>query len=271
MAFAILRLGALAGAALLCSGVRAADNQLTPAEQSAGWHLLFDGRTFANWQNPAFKSPPGDSFTIEDGCLKAMPHPRITEDLFSSATYRDFELAWDWKISPGGNSGVKYRIQGRVFLVPSGAPSRFEDLVNMALKNPPKTRPNRGQEYVIGFEYQMLDDAANPDARRGTTHRAGALYDMVAPTRDMTKPVGEWNHSRLVVKGDRVEHWMNGVKVVDTSLDVPAVAEHTGARWGVGSPVYELLVKHPRRDCPISLQDHDSATWFKNIRIRVLK
>jgi hypothetical protein len=265
-----LRLGAMAGAVLLCAGARAADNQLTPQEKSAGWRLLFDGRAFNNWEDPARKSPPGDSFTIEDGCLKATPRPRITEDLFTKDTFRDYELEWDWKISPAGNSGVKYRIQDRVFLLPVHA-SRFEDLVNMALKDRPKTRPDHGQEYVIGFEYQMLDDAQNPDARRGDTHRAGALYDMVAASRDMTRPVGEWNHSRLVVRGDHVEHWMNGVKVVDTSLDAPAIAEHTGVRWGVDSPVYNLLVKHPRQECPISLQNHDTAAWFKNIKIRVLK
>ena len=85
----------------------------------------------------------------------------------------------------------------------------------------------------MGFEYQLLDNALNPDARRGATHQAGALYDMAAASKDMTMPVGEWNHSRLVLKGEHVEHWMNGVKVVDFSLDAPSVAQGSGARWGV--------------------------------------
>jgi hypothetical protein len=261
----------VAAAALLLASpaARAADNQLTPAEQSAGWRLLFEGRTFAGWEDPGRKTPPGDSFAIGNGCIEARPHPRITQDLFTAATFRDYELEWDWKISPAGNSGVKYRIQDRVFLLAAKV-SRFEDLVNMSLKDRPKAPPDRGQEYVIGFEYQLLDDAANPDARRGASHQAGALYDIVAPTANKTNPVGEWNHSRLVVKGEHVEHWMNGVKVVDSSLDSPAVARNTGARWGVGSPVYNLLVKQPRKDCPISLQNHDTAAWFKNIKIRKL-
>ena len=80
------------------------------------------------------KSPPGDAFTIEDGCLKAVPHPRITEDLFTTDVFADFELFFDWKISPGGNSGVKFRIQDRVFL-PAGK-GKFEDRVNAALRGP---------------------------------------------------------------------------------------------------------------------------------------
>ena len=79
------------------------------------WQVLFDGKTFKGWEDPLAKSPPGDSFTIEDGCLKAVPHPRLDEDLFTKDTYGDFELEFDWKISPRGNSGVKYRIQDRVW------------------------------------------------------------------------------------------------------------------------------------------------------------
>lgn len=259
-----------AACALLASGAAiAADNQLTAEERAAGWRLLFDGHSYAGWDDPARKSPPGDSFTIEDGCLKATPKPRITEDLFTGETYRDFELAFDWKISPGGNSGIKYRIQDHLFLVEPHT-GKFEDQVALSLRNRPARRPDHGQDYVIGFEYQLLDNAQNPDARRGESHQAGALYDMVAPSRDMTRPPGEFNQSRLVVKGDRVEHWLNGVKVVDASLDAPAIARGTAARWGAGSAVYRMLVEHPRKDCPISLQNHGAAAWFKNIKIRSL-
>jgi 3-keto-disaccharide hydrolase len=236
----------------------------------SGWQTIFDGRTFAHWENPAKKSPAGDSFVIEDGCLKAVAHPRITEDLFSTDTYRDFELEFDWKISPGGNTGIKYRIQDRVFLLDQQLP-RFEDQVNAALKSRRSDRPSRGQEYVIGFEYQLIDNQRNPDALRGgALHQAGALYDMFSPLKDATRPVGEFNHSRLVVKGDHVEHWLNGVKVVDASLKAPEIARACAKRWGVDSPVYNLLVNQPRKACQISLQNHDSDAWFKNIRIRRL-
>ena len=251
-------------------GVRAADKRPATKEQAAGWQAMFDGKSFAGWEDLTKKSPPGDSFVIEDGCLKAVAHPRIVEDLFVRDTYSDFELDFDWKISPGGNSGIKYRIQDRVFLLARPG-MKFEDLVNLTLKARPKGRPARGQEYVIGFEYQLLDNVLNPDGRVGPSHQAGALYDMFPPSRDATRPVGEWNHSRLVARGQHVEHWLNGVKVVDASLDAPEVARETGVRWGVGSPVDELLVKHPRKICQISLQNHDTEAWFRNLKIRRLK
>jgi hypothetical protein len=265
-----IRMGALVLVVVAAGGVRAADNQLTAGEKAAGWQLMFDGKSFAGWEDPARKSPPGDSFVIEDGCLKAVAHPRIVEDLFARDTYSDFELDFDWKISPGGNSGIKYRIQDRVFLLDRPG-MKFEDRVNLTLKDRPKGRPEHGQEYVIGFEYQLLDNAGNPDGRVGPIHQAGALYDMFPPSRDATRPVGEWNHSRLVARGGHVEHWLNGVKVVDASLDAPEVARGTDARWGAGSPVYERLVKHPRKFCQISLQNHDTEAWFRNLKIRRLK
>ena len=261
---------ALAGSLLLSSGAPAADNQLTAQEKAGGWKLLFDGKTYAGWEDPTKKSPPGDSFAIEDGCLKAIPHPKIEEDLFSARTFGDFELLFDWKISPRGNSGLKYRIQDRVFLL-EVKPPKFEDQVNAALKDRRSDRPAKGQEYVIGFEYQITDNAANLDARlNGALHQTAALYDMFAPSKDATRPVGEFNHSRLLVKGAHIEHWLNGEKVVDASLKAPEVAQSVARRWGEGSPVYRLLVDQPRKSCQISLQNHGDAAWFKNIRIREL-
>src|SRR6185295_16463348 len=108
----VFGIAALACAAALVAP--AADNQLTPQEKSAGWRLLFDGKTYKNWEDPTKKSPPSNAFTIEDGCVKSLPHALIDEDLFTKEKFRDFELEFDWKISPGGNSGIKYRIQDRV-------------------------------------------------------------------------------------------------------------------------------------------------------------
>ena len=264
----VLRITTLASAALLVAA--AADNQLTDKEKAAGWRLMFDGKTFNGWEDPAKKLPPDNGFTIEDGCIKSLPHQTLNQDLFTTALYGDFEMEFDWKISPGGNSGVKYRIQDRVMLADEKPGEKFEARVNASMKNRRTDRPAKGQEYVIGFEYQALDNAKNPDALRGTNHQAGALYDMISPLKDATKPVGEFNHSRLVVKGDAVQHWLNGVKVVDGSLNDPAVAKGSAARWGTDSPVYELLVKHPRKECQISIQNHGSDAWFKNIRIRKL-
>jgi len=255
-------------ALLMVIQAAAADNQLTPAEKRSGWRLLFDGRSFAGWEDPRKKSPPGDSFVIEDGCLKATSHPRIQEDLFTEATFGDFELQFDWKISPAGNSGVKYRIQERVMLVDEKF-SRFEDRVAASMKNRRVDRPAAGQEYVIGFEYQIVDNAGNSDAKRGgLLHQTAGLYDVFAPLKDATRPLGEFNHSRLVVRGHHVEHWVNGEKVVDAGLKAPEVAEAAAKRWGRGSAVYDLLVNQPRKNCQISLQNHDDEAWFKNIKIQ---
>ncbi|HEY1218039.1 MAG: DUF1080 domain-containing protein [Bryobacteraceae bacterium] len=257
-------------AALPLAGLWAADNQLTPRETAAGWTLLFNGHDFSHWEDPARKSPAGDSFVIEDGCLRAVAHPRIVEDLFSAENYGDFELEWDWKISPAGNSGLKYRIQDRVFLTGQHA-ARFEDMVNQALGNRPANRPSRGQEYVVGFEYQITDDIRNGDAvHGGPRHQTAALYDILPPLTDRTRPVGEFNHSRLVVRGKHIEHWLNGEKVLEGDLDAAEVATSMTKRWGEGSRVWELLVKQPRARCPISLQNHGDEAWFKNIRIRPL-
>jgi len=256
--------------AVALGGLLGADNQLTPAETEAGWVLLFNGHDFHHWEDPAQKSPAGDSFVIEDGCLKAVAHARIEEDLFSEANYGDFELEWDWKISTSGNSGLKYRIQDRVFLNGQTAP-HFEDRVNLALANRPSARPSHGQEYVVGFEYQITDNGRNSDAvHGGPPHQTAALYDILAPLSDRTRPVGDFNRSRLVVRGKHIEHWLNGEKVLDGGLDAPEVARSMTKRWGEGSRVWELLVQQPRARCPISLQNHGDEAWFKNIKIHPL-
>ena len=244
-------------------------NRLTPAERQAGWQLLFDGHSMDGWQDPRRKIPPGDAWTIENGCLKAVPQPHLTEDLLTRETFRDFELLFDWKIAPGSNSGVKYRIQDVVILTAEPV-HPFEALVNFSVAH---RQPRRaiGQEYVVGFEYQLIDDKLNEDARRGAIHQTGALYDMMPPVRAASRPVGEFNHARLIVRGSHVEHWLNGVKVLEASLGGPEIAAHSAHRWGAGSPIYELLVKQPHHDCPISLQNHDAAAWFRNLKIRRLR
>jgi hypothetical protein len=256
----------LAAAGWLC----AADNQLTSKEQKTGWILLFDGQSFANWEDPARKSPPGDSFSIEDGCLKATAHPKLEEDLLTTRTWTNFELQWDWRISRRGASGLTYRVQDRVWLAGETA-SSFEDQVNEALRNRPTARPDHGKEYAVGFEYRMTDDGGNPDAiGNGPFRWTAALYDVFAPDRAAPLPVGKFNHSQLVVEGQRVEHWLNGHKVLEARLDSPQVASSMAKRWGDGSPAHGLLVKQARTRCPIALENHGDEAWFKNIKIRVL-
>lgn len=257
-----------AALALAACAAAAEHNRLTPQEQAAGWQLLFDGRTMNGWVDPAGKSPPGDAFTVEDGCIKVRAKPRIHEELFTTAVFGDFELAFDWRISPRGNSGVKYRIQDNVFLLHEKV-KRFEDLVELSLKRRPP-RGERGQDYVIGFEYQVIDNRGHRDALRGARQQAGALYNLVGPPEDVARQPGEWNQGRIVLRGDHVEHWLNGRKVVDVMLDAPEIAAGLARRWGEGTRVYELLTRQPRRQCPISLQNHNDEAWFRNIKIRPL-
>ncbi|MEO8661981.1 MAG: family 16 glycoside hydrolase [Bryobacteraceae bacterium] len=249
-------------------------NTLTPAEQAAGWKLLFDGSTMNGWRDPSQLTPKGDAWSIE-GCLKANKNPRITEDLFTTGTFADFELKFEWRISPAGNSGLKYRIQDTVFLDNTKAPKdikRFEDKVGYELEHHTASRAalapeSRAQDYVVGFEFQAIDNDGNVDGRRGGSHSSGALYDMVAPSKQTAKPVGEFNQSRLLVLGNHVEHWLNGVKVVDAQLDAPEIEKAIAGRWK-GTGIYDLLLKQPKKSCPISLQNHDDVAWFRDIKIR---
>jgi len=240
--------------------------------------LLFDGVSMNHWNDPRKLNPPGNGWTIEDGCLKALPTANINEDLISRDTYRDFELAWDWRISRGGNSGVKYRVQGLPVLDTAERKPGvrgFENMVNEALKKQLFQRSaiaayKKPQIYVIGFEYQILDNAANEDAKVGGIHQTGALYDILAPSRDASLPVGQFNHSRVLVRGNHFEHWLNGTKVVDVDVNAEMLRTALDKRWGENSPVADLLARQPKKDCPITLQNHNSAAWFRDIKIRKL-
>lgn len=237
-----------------------------------GWISLFDGKTMNGWDDPRLKTPPGDAWTIEDGCLKAKAKPRITEDLFTKDTFRDFELVFDWRISPAGNSGVKYRIQDHLFVLPDepGKREKFETRVERSFRNRVAGRQDKGQDYVVGFEYQITDDTANSDAKSGGKHTSAALYDMVAPSKQALRPVGEFNHSRIVLRGNHVEHWLNDVKVVDSALDSPDALQGIQRRWAEAPHVYDLMAKQPKKDCPVSLQNHGNDAWFRDIKIRRL-
>lgn len=249
-------------------------NTLTPEEKAQGWQLLFDGKTFQGWANPGDLSPPGDSWVIEDGCLKSRSHPNLREDLFTTSTFDNFELAFEWKISPGGNSGLKYRIQDRFFVderrLKKGEFKKFEDVANASIRSRSTKRKDATQEYIVGFEYQVIDDANHPDARRGPFYQSGALYDMLPATRLAAKAPGEFNQARIVVRGDRIEHWLNGVKVVEGKLNSPAAMAHAEKRWTRESPIFQALSQQPKKSTPIVLQNHNDEAWFRSIRIRRL-
>lgn len=258
---------------LVCGVLAAAEpNTLTPEEKKQGWKLLFDGKSLKGWEDPAKKSPAGDSWSIDNGALKAAKEPKIREDLFTRAQYGDFELTFEWKISPGGNSGLKYRVQDR-FLVDDRQRQqygKFETMANDAIKTRAITRTAATQEYVVGFEFQVIDDSGHADAKRGALYQAGALYSMLPASKPMAKPVGEYNQARVVVRGDKIEHWLNGVKVVDGSLADESIKSKAAARWTTDSLVYKGLAERPKKKTPITLQNHGDEAWFRNIKIRPL-
>jgi hypothetical protein len=260
----------------LCLALAAAaqtPNTLTAAEKKEGWKLLFDGRSMKGWQ-----PVPADAWAVEDGCLKSLSHPLLREDLISRASYGDFELRFDWKVAPGSNSGVKYKIQDNVLVDDHQVPERmsFEKQVAYFLRTRSGKRElvkkgSDAQMYPVAFEYQVIDDSKHPDALHNLSSRAGALYRMAAPAQAAARPVGEFNEARIIVRGMQVEHWLNGVKVVETRLDAPEVRKSIEQRWAADNPVRDLLEKLPRARCPISLQNHNDVAWYRNIRIRELK
>jgi hypothetical protein len=253
-------------------------NTLTPEERASGWILLFDGRTLEGWEDPAKEDPPGNAWFVEHGCIKTRPHPRLREDLFTTRSFGDFELVFDWRISALGNSGVKYLVQDRAVLVEGKTDpdaERFEDTVDFELTNHTADRRKLGpddriEEYVIAFEFQIIDNEGHPDAAEDPDRQSGSIYGLLAPVEQTALPVGQFNQSRIVLQGTQVEHWLNGRKVVDVDLTSEKIRNGLEKRWTIDSPVYELLTEMPDKKSPIVLQHHNDEVWFRNIKIRPL-
>jgi hypothetical protein len=221
----------------------AGPNQLTTDERARGWRLLFDGRTTSGWLEITGKPVPPHCWTVESGSLKALVRSDGFQDIRTRDEFENFELEFDWKILKDGNSGVKYLIQ------------RVDEWTNAAGR----------QARARGLEYQLADDT-NEDAASDPRRVAGSLYSLIAPTPRVRPRIGEFNHSRLVVNGKHVEHWLNGTKVVDFQTDSPEVEKLMRADLPKGAAPDAPLVHRG----PISLQNHSSEAWFRNIKIRPL-
>jgi len=219
-------------AAVVC--LAADPNQLTSEERAAGWRLLFDGKSTQGWVEVTGKPFPSNCWRVEDGCLHAFPRDDGFQDIRTTGTFGSFELEWDWKILAKGNSGVKYLLQ------------KVDEWNNKQGR----------QARARGLEYQLADDA-NEDAASAASRVAGALYSVFAPVPKIVPRIGEFNHSRLVVDGDRVEHWLNGTKVVEFRLGAPEVQK-----------LYPGIAP---KESWISLQNHQSDVWFRGIKIRARK
>ncbi len=210
-------------------------NRLTPAEKAAGWELLFDGSTTKGWRGYRIEAFPEKGWSVEDDCLRVIAGGG-GGDIITADQYGDFELILEWKVSPKANSGIMFRVT--------------EDH-----KAPWQTGP----------EYQIFDDAGY-GMEPTDPHSAGALYALYPPTGEKsTAPTGEFNRTRIVLKDNRLEHWLNGVKTVEcdiTSEDylnrIAASKFHVYEGFGVQEAGH------------IALQDHGNDVWFRNIKIRDL-
>jgi len=213
------------------SSTNAAQNTLSDAEKGAGWRLLFDGQTTAGWRNYG-KPTISDGWKVQDGALTRVG---AGGDIITTDQFTNFELSIDWKIEPGGNSGIFYRA------------SEDSDEI-----------------YWNAIEMQVLDDAKHPDGQSLLTS-AGAAYDLYPSPAGHVHAGGEWNTARLIITGNHVEHWLNGFKLLEYELG--------SADWN--SKVAGSKFKpHPRfgknAEGHIGLQDHGNVVAYRNIKIRVL-
>ena len=226
-------------------------NELTAAERAIGWRLLFDGRTLSGWRGLGYDSVPTAHWKVADGAIEKIASgnvPKLADgqpahggDLMTVDSFGDFELAFEWKVAPGANSGVKYNVSERLSM--SQAPNHA----------------------ALGFEYQILDDDRHQDGKL-PSHRAGALYDLIAPNaRKHVRPVGEWNRSRIVFRGRHGEHWLNGEKIVEFDLGTPRMDSLIAASKYRSIPGFA-----DRREGGghIVLQDHGDEAYFRSIKVR---
>jgi hypothetical protein len=213
---------------------QAKDNTLTPAEQKAGWILLFDGKTTKGWK--PYGSQPADGWEVVNGQLHCKEgEVAHRADFMTTEQYDNFELTFDWKINKGFNSGVIYRVE-----------------------------EGDRASYETGPEYQLIDDEGYPD-KLEDWQKSGSDYAMHPPTSVEAKPAGEYNQTKIIVNGAHVEHWLNGKKVVDFDLWTPewnALKEKS--KWK-DAKLYGMIKKGN-----IALQDHGGGIWFKNIKLHKL-
>ena len=218
-----------------------AHNILTPEEISAGWQLLFDGVSTAGWRGYNKEAFPEAGWGVADGNLIVMASDGSEEgmggDIVSDALFSDFELTFEFLLTPEGNSGVFYRV--------------VED-------------PGEAL-WTVAPEYQVLDDTAYIDM--GTmdmnTHLTGDNYDLQSSVVTASNPIGEWNQARILVDGTHVEHWLNGQKTVEYDFFSPEwKALVAKSKFGP----YPNYGRAP--EGRIAIQDHGHEIRYRNIKIR---
>lgn len=220
-------------------------NTISPQEQALGYKLLFNGKDLNNWRSAFKETAPPSVWTVEDGILHVNSSGGAEStnggDIISRDTFKAFELDFDFKLTEGANSGVKYFVNENY---------------------------NSGKS-AIGLEFQVLDDEKHPDAKLGTegNRTLASLYDLIPSIKiekRFQKKIGEWNKGRVIVyPNNHVEHWLNGFKVLE---------------YERGGPAYRVLVAHSKHKVwpgfgmmekgPILLQEHGDSVFYKNVKIR---
>jgi hypothetical protein len=227
------------------------NNTLTDKEKKEGWKLLFDGKTFNGWRGLGMETVPQGLWIIENGTIRKVDVklvPKLPDgktapggDLITINNYENYELYFEW--NSAGNSGLKYNVDEEM-------------------------SQKYGSRYAaLGFEYQLLGTGVEDGnvANKGQIdkHSVGALYDLIIPKYVPVKPVGEYNISRILIDGNHVEHWLNGIKVVEYEL---------GSQLLDSAYLISKFNKIPhfqdKRNAHIVLQNHPGDSWFRNIKIR---
>lgn len=216
-----------------------AHNTLTPDEADAGWVLLFDGHSTEGWRGYGREDFPEGGWKVENGELVGQSSDWEMDggDIITTSEFTDFELVFDFKVGPEGNSGVFYRV------------------VEVAEKG----------LWQVSAEYQVLDDPAYiaMGTMDMTTHLTGDNYDLQAATERTMYPMGEWNSGRIVVDGNHVEHWLNGAITVEYELysdDWEAL---------VAASKFGEEAAYARAPSGVfGLQDHGTPVWYRNMKVR---
>jgi len=219
---------------LLSFGIKAGElNSLTKAEEKAGWQLLFDGKDLnAHWRNIGQKEVTGKGWVIEKGVL-VKQEGKESGNILTRRTWTDYEFAWEWKIGPKGNNGVKYMVLEK-----------------------------RG---AIGHEYQMIDDR---HWQQKPMSQTGTFYVVLPREVKLAEPVriDKWNQSRIKVQGKKVEHWLNGQKILTYSLGGDRVLA------GVAKSKFKKFPGFGKKVTGhILLTDHKDRCEFRNLKIREIK
>lgn len=222
-----------------------------------GYRVLFDGSGTFGWRAYGGSALP-EGWCVKEGLLCYFPGQTRENDIVYAYRFKNFILELDWNMSEGGNSGI-FILANEVFSKRKNGSFELRDI------------------YINAPEYQLLDDENHPDAHNGATgtHRSGALYDMIPPSEFNAEPYGQWNHTRIVCDGGHVEHWQNGVKVLEYRLwthkwdKMIDRSKFSKSNW----PLANVLMKkigHDDHRGYIGLQDHGDMVFFRNIRVKIL-